>query len=368
MNFKENKRIDFLDGFRGFACLLVMMHHSLKSLVKLILEKVHLSELYYYASSFTQSGVEIFFVLSGFVLTYKYFLNQPINFNVIQYFKRRFLRIYPPFLAAWLIACVVIYANTGWPTWYSAVLVKFDWKTALGFLYMFRLKSDYYNLAWWSLQIELVFYFMVPFIFFGKEVIKKNSRLKWFYVTIIIVLSLSIQYITALIFPDYYSMDQLILSTFMFFNYVLCFFMGVSIAAAYWKSNDLLVMIPLGLAFVIVSKFTYYSFANIGYGLIYGGVIVVMLSRESFLTRFFEHKNLIWFGERSYSFFLTHFSVFYLSNYFVSHYVEERNIWYGLFSRIIGWTLSFVIGILVFELVEKRFTYNLKTGNKILPV
>lgn len=72
-NDLDNERIDFLDGLRGIACLLVMFHHSFKSLIKLILEKINLDEIYYYTSSISQSGVEIFFILSGFVLSIKFF-------------------------------------------------------------------------------------------------------------------------------------------------------------------------------------------------------------------------------------------------------------------------------------------------------
>ena len=91
------KKIEVLEGLRGFAALYVVAHH---------LELYHYSPLGYLTSQ-GQGAVILFFVLSGFVMyfaNYKY--QEANNFNFKTYFIKRFRRIYPIFLFALLLAYV----------------------------------------------------------------------------------------------------------------------------------------------------------------------------------------------------------------------------------------------------------------------
>lgn len=96
-------KIPFLDGARGIAALLVLFSHiylglfnSYPILSATIIAAGH-------------SGVELFFILSGFLIGGQFWKNiiEKRNFNFQNYFVRRALRVLPLFyisFAAFFIA------------------------------------------------------------------------------------------------------------------------------------------------------------------------------------------------------------------------------------------------------------------------
>ncbi|NRA39911.1 MAG: acyltransferase [Planctomycetes bacterium] len=92
-----NKFITSFHGLRGIASLMVLIAHITGGF------HLHTGQLY---SNATQElitnlgtfGVEIFFMLSGFVI-----FNASRNTNLKDFFKRRFWRIYPLFIALTLL-------------------------------------------------------------------------------------------------------------------------------------------------------------------------------------------------------------------------------------------------------------------------
>lgn len=69
MSSKDQKeRFHFLDGIRGIAAFMIVIHHSLTSAIASALAKTHIPYLGDLFAQTTQSGVELFFVLSGVVL------------------------------------------------------------------------------------------------------------------------------------------------------------------------------------------------------------------------------------------------------------------------------------------------------------
>src|SRR3982751_2834530 len=108
------KKFKFLEGLRGLAAVYVMIHHArwflwvdysnpyLKNPASFsLLQKslIYLLSLFIYG----HQAVIFFFILSGFVIHVKYSQNLASNytrFDLKDYFKRRFKRIYPPLIFA----------------------------------------------------------------------------------------------------------------------------------------------------------------------------------------------------------------------------------------------------------------------------
>lgn len=94
-NNPKTKYLDILQIFRGIAALMVVLHHSIKSIQ-------HYHEINYqflnYIASIGKFGVDFFFVLSGFIITYSasFKYEQPDSFK--RYIQNRLLRIYVPYL------------------------------------------------------------------------------------------------------------------------------------------------------------------------------------------------------------------------------------------------------------------------------
>jgi peptidoglycan/LPS O-acetylase OafA/YrhL len=103
------------------------------------------------------AGVTLFFVLSGFVLTYKYLDDNQGGWTarkLAAYFTARIARVYP------LYACFIAYgwlaSGTPGVPW-DHILAMQAWSADLGFVYR-------YNSAAWSVAVEVFLYLSFPLL------------------------------------------------------------------------------------------------------------------------------------------------------------------------------------------------------------
>ena len=118
---KTVSKIVYLDGIRGVAALLVVFHHFLLAFYSAYYtfdanaSHLHGLEIKYGQSvlSVFSNGnycVAVFFVLSGFVLSRKYFQTRVFEV-VISGAQRRFLRLYIPIAATLIISFILMKAG-----------------------------------------------------------------------------------------------------------------------------------------------------------------------------------------------------------------------------------------------------------------
>ena len=88
------KKYDLLDCAKGISIFAIVLYH-------LIFFKLDVPEIIKTASSFGGAGVKIFLIASGFGLYYSH-LNRPLGYGA--FLKRRFLKIYIPYLAVILVS------------------------------------------------------------------------------------------------------------------------------------------------------------------------------------------------------------------------------------------------------------------------
>jgi peptidoglycan/LPS O-acetylase OafA/YrhL len=156
----REKRLPALDGLRGLAVLSVLIVHA-NGLLDPTRPVEHamaaLSELGAY-------GVDLFFVLSGFLIT-GILLDSRASPNYFSnFYARRFLRLFPVYYGYLLVVAMAIPAlhravrtsmpdyGGGWG-WYLAYLS--NWKPGRG-------ASDPYLGHFWSLAVEEQFYLLWP--------------------------------------------------------------------------------------------------------------------------------------------------------------------------------------------------------------
>lgn len=145
-----------LTGLRIVAAWLVFFHHINPVAVKNTQLHGLLKQGYV--------GVTVFFVLSGFVIANRYFEESTLDESFLKkYYFRRWLRIYPLF---WLVTTLSFIAY-----FLAQKTELYSWK--LYFLNITFLKgfTDFYKFSGvsqtWSLTIEICFYILAPFIFYG---------------------------------------------------------------------------------------------------------------------------------------------------------------------------------------------------------
>ncbi len=136
----EHKYYPALDGTRAVAALLVLVFHAAQ-------EGLPLPGFV----SFGQTGVDLFFVLSGFLITSILLAARPRDWAEVRtFYIRRSLRIFPLYYLA-LIVCAIFLFPVGWPFW---VYLENFWLSAG--------KAIAGPGHLWSLAVEEQFYLVWP--------------------------------------------------------------------------------------------------------------------------------------------------------------------------------------------------------------
>lgn len=173
---KSNGYLNYIDGLRAFAVVVVLLFHLNFPLI---------------TGGFV--GVDVFFVISGFLITRLIVneLQQTGTFNFINFYCRRIKRIFPALffvLFCTLIAGLILLAPS-----HLRALGRSLAAAALSLSNgLFWLESGYFNAAstakpllhTWSLGVEEQFYFIWPFILF---LVVRQGYKKWLPLTIAVL-------------------------------------------------------------------------------------------------------------------------------------------------------------------------------------
>ena len=154
-----------IDGLKGIAILAVVFYHLFD-----LLKSAHFTESTLFDGGFL--GVDIFFVISGFLITSSVFYKLSNNdFSLLSFYKRRFLRIVPPLLFVCIFTLIVGYFLL-FPMVYRELNIEVA--NALLFIGNFRFansggyfaldSSDKLLLHTWYLAVTIQFYILFPLI------------------------------------------------------------------------------------------------------------------------------------------------------------------------------------------------------------
>jgi peptidoglycan/LPS O-acetylase OafA/YrhL len=167
------KTINSLTGVRFLAAMLVFLFHFGAAFS----ERIGMPD---FVSNFLHNGkigVSVFFVLSGFILTYTYTKRFAHQLNLVDFFVARFSRIYPVYLFALLLMLPVL--PKALDTW-SIVCV-------LGMVQSWTLPFSSFGGTWvmqaWTLSVELFFYICFPLLL----VLMRNIKLQTIVISLFVV-------------------------------------------------------------------------------------------------------------------------------------------------------------------------------------
>lgn len=171
---------DLLDGLRGLAILMVVACHGFYA-------NPEGSRLVQLAVSFINAGaigVQMFFVLSGFLIAYpllKAKSEYPSTWYLPGYTTRRCLKIFPPF-----ILCILLFSLT-----YRFIDGNFA-RTKSGFQWLLGIPhilyvpdAPFFNGSFWSLWVEVGFYVVLPFCFLALRR-QQNVKVSVFVIAIVL--------------------------------------------------------------------------------------------------------------------------------------------------------------------------------------
>lgn len=153
---KLPKHIPQLDALRGVAVLIVMLYH-----ITDLVPRLHLKPLF----GFGYTGVDLFFVLSGFLITGILVDSKDSKRYFTNFYARRALRIWPLYYLLLFFTFVLLPAVH--PTLKAYIFEScHPWQAFLFFLQNLTLKRQAFDTLrlTWSLAIEEQFYLVWPVI------------------------------------------------------------------------------------------------------------------------------------------------------------------------------------------------------------
>lgn len=159
---RELNEVHFL---RGTASLMVCLYHLILGNQELFPS----SNLIERTFSFGYLGVEVFFILSGYVICYAF----PIDFSyhdLRTFFLKRIVRIEPPYIVSIILIIALNFVShkiTGLPNELDFLGII----SHLAYINNFY-PGTYLNVVYWTLGIEFQFYFLIAFLFPLMEVSK----------------------------------------------------------------------------------------------------------------------------------------------------------------------------------------------------
>lgn len=156
MQWRPAHDIASLDGLRAVSICIVILSHTRSFLPPSIAK----SGLFRYVIGGGLHGVQIFFVLSGYLITTLLLreYERTGNVSLRRFYARRSLRIFPPFYAYLAVLALLWIAgilSEHWPTYLAAATYTFIY---------FPHPQGWQLMHTWSLSIEEQFYLLWPIV------------------------------------------------------------------------------------------------------------------------------------------------------------------------------------------------------------
>lgn len=318
LNKQQINHISVLDSLRGLAAMSVCVYHFIVGPINFVTDERALSFF-----SFGKYGVQLFFVISGFVIPWSLYNKKYEISNFFKFLFKRLVRLEPPYLFSVLLVLLLYFLRHYFLS--ENDVRVFSVRQVLlhiGYLIPFFEKYNWINEVYWTLAIEFQFY-----IFIGVAYFALNSKNKiWRFLSFVVILSL-----------HYIGNNQ-----FLF----------------YWLPVFLLGNLLFQFKKEIITKKEYYFYTILCLGFIacfIGIPVLVSCLIATISIMYFQNFNSLigsWLGKISYSIYLTHTIIGSAVINILSHHVTSS---IGVFFVVIaGIIITILFSYITYLLVEKK--------------
>ncbi len=380
------KKIFFggLNELRAFAALAVIFHH-----IELFKSRDHIPSLFElkFSSFFIQSlgkyAVYLFFVLSGFLITYLLFKEKDKYQTILfkKFFLRRIFRIWPLYYLIVFIGFVVIpfLAHTFTifekvPYYYQLILNPNNYSIKSFLMYLMFLPNlalSYFRVPGcsqaWSVGVEEHFYIVWPVLIF----LFARKKIVWVFALLLMVYILSHIFIdpsTFSLLPKNSSFQDLLRPKVYFILRIIPFeYMTIGAIGGYLyayhkekttnfsKSKFIYILVLIATVTLLFLPIMAKYFQNITLGFLFLFLILVTINENNSIV--FKNKQMDYLGKISYGIYMYHPFVLFLVFPFANTYVpiETTFIYYNLFVYFFVFGITILLSHLSYKYFESVF-------------
>lgn len=191
MKFKFDplaKEIPAIGLLRGIASAMVCYFHMALGNPKFLPPESIVRQ----AGTWGWAGVQIFFIISGFVIPYSMYVNNYSMEKIWLFLKKRIIRIEPPYLISIALVLLLNYLSTLFP-FYRGKPFEMDWANIashIAYLNVFT-GQKWLQDIYWTLAIEFQYYLLIAVVY--GMVVSKNFYLRIvFYVCFLALMFLKL--------------------------------------------------------------------------------------------------------------------------------------------------------------------------------
>lgn len=329
-----------LDGIRAFAILSVILNHFNRDIVP---------------NGYL--GVDIFFLLSGYVITLSTYKRKNLNFNkfIFDFYKRRIKKLLPIFvlftISVSFITLLFVEDN------YLSIKTSLTSILGISNIYLWKNSTNYFGAAselnpflhTWSLSIEMQFYIIFPFLIFFSNF---KNRFELSKRIIILISTLSVFSLLGFIY--FYDNNQSLAYFLLPFRFwelaigILTFIFSKDL-----KENKFIKYIDPKFSFLLItvilfSPYGYAPLTNISI-IILTSLLIINIDKKNSLYNILSNNFISKFGNLSYPLYLWHWSIISLSKSTIG-----ISLWTLPFQIFVIYYLSFFSNILIQDSISKN--------------
>ena len=304
---KQTYRLD-IDGLRAFAVLAVIINHFSKEALP---------------GGFL--GVDIFFVISGFVITSSLNKKKSTNFLVFifSFYERRIKRLIPALISFVLITSLLICFFNPEPG--SSLITGLSSLFGFSNIYLFLKNTDYFAASTelnvfthtWSLGVEEQFYLIFPLLCWCSGFSKEKSKGSKYFFLLILFLTIT----SLLTFIHLYQINQfaayyLLPSRFWEIATGSLLFLGINTNNPFKK---ILKVIPCHFILLAIIFLMFLPASSANYSIIFTvlltSLLIASLKKNTLIYDVLTNKKIVYLGSISYSLYLWHWSILSISRW-----------------------------------------------------
>ena len=330
----SQKRLFELDALRGLAAIFVVLYHYTTRYDQLYSHE----KQNYFQFSYGHYGVQLFFIISGFVI----FMTIHKSNDIKNFLFKRFIRLYP----AYIVSVIVTYTITSLFMFgdqkISIINALINLSMLQGFFGVPHIDGVY-----WSLQIELIFYAIVTLLLF-LNLIKRIVSTLFYWIIISYIISI------ANLLSD--SIVIKILYNYLIVQYSHLFIAGITFYLLKYSREIKSELIVSILFLCLIYEYSFFDFTSNVFTSLFFIIFYLLIKGK---LKFLNTKVLMFLGSISYSLYLVHQNI----GYVIINYLELNNLKNEIYL-IIPITFSILLSSILTYYVEKPVLKAISRKNK----